>query len=170
MLDFYQYHRQLTIFRTTIDGKLWRQFSLTLEDVPALLVIFRNRTVQRIARFHINQVTSLSLTNDSVDHRQLFNRAIRSYIQTSKAIDDFDDHLWEEISLRKAALKNTAKEPKMNQNLTEKQAIARAVKMIDLELALLHMFRREIPLVQSIRGELYDALVHWLSILTKVTA
>ena len=58
----------------------------------------------------------------------------------------------------------------MNQNLTEKQAVVRAVKMIDLELALFHMFRREIPLVLSIQGEHYDTLVHWLSVLTKVTA
>ena len=162
MLDFSQYHQQLAIFRTTTDGKLRRHFPLTVEDVPALFVIFRNQTVQRIHTERSNRETS--------DHRQIFNRAIRSYLQRTRAIVGFDDYLWEEISLSKRALKNTAKEQNLTELIAEERAMPRPVKMIDLELALFHMLRREVPLVQYIYGELYDALVQWLSILTKVNA
>ena len=48
MLDYSKYHDQLALFRTTTDGKLWRQFHLNIMDVPALFVVLRNRTAQRI--------------------------------------------------------------------------------------------------------------------------
>ena len=48
MLDFSNYHKQLAIFRTTTDGRLWRKFHINLTDVPALFVILRNRTAERI--------------------------------------------------------------------------------------------------------------------------
>jgi hypothetical protein len=40
--------------------------------------------------------------------------------------------------------------------------------MMDLEAALSYMLRREIPRIKELRGEVYDALVHWLIVLTKV--
>lgn len=40
--------------------------------------------------------------------------------------------------------------------------------MVDLEAALSYMLRREVPRVKEIQGETYDALVHWLLVLTKV--
>jgi hypothetical protein len=48
MLDFSKYRNQMAIFRTTTDGKLWRRFHLNITDVPALFVILRNRTAQRL--------------------------------------------------------------------------------------------------------------------------
>ena len=48
MLDYSKYHDQLALFRTTTDGKLWRQFHLNITDVPALFVVLRNGTAQRI--------------------------------------------------------------------------------------------------------------------------
>lgn len=42
------------------------------------------------------------------------------------------------------------------------------LSMVDFETALSYMLRREIPRTKEIQGEIYDALVHWLIVLTKV--
>lgn len=52
--------------------------------------------------------------------------------------------------------------------MVEKNTIQQKVNMLDLETALSYMLRREIPRIKEIRGEVYDALVHWLIVLTKV--
>jgi len=166
MLDFSKYYKQIAIFRTTTDGKLWRKFHMNRTDVPALFVILRNRTVERI---NIKQNIS-----ENIDHRNLFNSAIRSYIHKTKSIDNFDDHEFEEIIQIKNALKNAEKNRKslQNNNLTDnirdKNPIHQKVNMIDLELALSYMFRQEIPQIKDIHGETYNALVQWLTVLTKV--
>jgi hypothetical protein len=48
MLDFSKYYEQLAIFRATTDGELWNKFNINITDVPALFVIFPNRTAQQI--------------------------------------------------------------------------------------------------------------------------
>jgi len=162
MLDFSEYRQQLAIFRTTTDGKFWRKFHINITDVPALFVILRNRNVERIP------------IKQNIDHRNLFNYAIRSYIHKTKSIDNFNDHDFEEIILRKNAIKNAEIEQKLikNNNITDdirdKNTIHQNVNMIDLELVLSYMFRQEIPQVKNIQGESYNALVQWLTILTKV--
>ena len=104
----------------------------------------------------------------------MFNHAIRSYIHKTKSIDNFDDHDFEEIILSRNALKaaavkrNIAKNKRIMDDNIDKDTIHRKVNMIDLELALSHMFRQEIPQTKEIQGEKYDALVHWLTVLTKV--
>jgi hypothetical protein len=162
MLDFSEYRQQLGIFRTTTDGKFWRKFHINITDVPALFVILRNRNVERIP------------IKQNIDHRNLFNYAIRSYIHKTKSIDNFNDHDFEEIILRKNAIQNAEIKQKLikNNNITDdirdKNTIHQNVNMIDLELVLSYMFRQEIPQVKNIQGESYNALVQWLTILTKV--
>ncbi|CAF0852105.1 unnamed protein product [Rotaria sordida] len=166
MLDFSKYRDQLAIFRTTTDGKLWRKFNVSITDVPALFVILRNRTAQRI---NIERNSS-----NNIDYHDLFNNAIRSYIQQTKYIKNFDDREFEEIILSKNALKNAEMQQKLVQkkNVTDeildKNTIYRKVNMVDLELALSYMFREEVPQIKEIYGEAYDALVQWLTVLTKV--
>jgi hypothetical protein len=112
--------------------------------------------------------------SENSGNRNLFNHAIRTYIHKTKCIDNFDDRDLEEIILSKNALKNAETKQKLAQNknqkdeVVDKNTIYRKVNMIDLELALSHMFRQEIPQMKEIQGETYDALVHWLTILTKV--
>jgi hypothetical protein len=48
MLDFSKYGEQLAIYRTTTDGRLWLKLQINVTDVPALFVILRNRTAERI--------------------------------------------------------------------------------------------------------------------------
>lgn len=48
MLDFFKYQDQIAILRTTTDGKLWRQFKVSVTDLPALFVIFSNGTNERL--------------------------------------------------------------------------------------------------------------------------
>jgi hypothetical protein len=50
----------------------------------------------------------------------------------------------------------------------EKNVVQEKINMIDLETALSYMLRREISRMREIQGEAYDALVHWLIVLTKV--
>lgn len=114
------------------------------------------------------------LCSDNANYRNLFNHAIRSYIQKTKSIDNFDDHDFEEVILSRNALKDAVTKQKivrkknvMNDNI-DKNTIHRKVNMVDLELALSHMFRQEILQVKEIRGEKYYALVHWLTVLVKV--
>ncbi|CAF0743247.1 unnamed protein product [Rotaria sordida] len=165
MLDFSKYRDQLAIFRTTTDGKLWRKFNVSITDVPALFVILRNRTAQRI---NIERNSS-----NNIDNHDLFNNAIRSYIQQTKYIENFDDREFEEIILSKNALKNAEMQQKLVQkkNVTDeildKNTIYRKVNMVDLELALSYMFREEVPQIKEIYGDAYDALVQWLTVLTK---
>ncbi|CAF3452954.1 unnamed protein product [Rotaria sp. Silwood1] len=165
MLDFSKYRDQIAIFRTTTDGKLWRKFNITMTDVPALFVILRNRTFERI---NIGRNSS-----NNIDYRDLFNNAIRLYINKTKYIENFDDRDFEEVILSKNALKNTETKQKLAQNknvtdeILDKNTIYRKVNMIDLELALSYMFREEVPQTKEIHGEAYDALVQWLTVLTK---
>jgi hypothetical protein len=60
----------------------------------------------------------------------------------------------------------------MNKNITDdirdKNTIYQKVNMIDLESALSYMFRQEIPQMNYIKGEAYNALVQWLTVLIKV--
>jgi hypothetical protein len=48
MLDFSKYYEQLTIFRATIDGRLWHKFHINMTDIPALFIIHPNRTTEQI--------------------------------------------------------------------------------------------------------------------------
>lgn len=48
MLDFSKHQEELTIFRTTINGTLWHDFNISEVDIPALFVVFRNLTFERI--------------------------------------------------------------------------------------------------------------------------
>lgn len=59
--------------------------------------------------------------------------------------------------------------PNGHDNAYQNRLIRRQkLSMVDLETALSYMLRREIPRYKDIRGEAYDALVHWLIVLTKV--
>ncbi|UJR25107.1 hypothetical protein I4U23_006466 [Adineta vaga] len=163
MLDFSKYHDQLAIFRTTIDGKLWIRFQLNISDTPALLIIRPNRTFERI--------DTKQNMNENLGNRNLLNYAIRTYIHTTKCIDNFDDRDLEEIIHSKNALKNaeTVKksEEKQTDGIRESNTANSKLNMVDLETALSYMLRREIPRMKIIQNESLDALLHWLTVLTK---
>jgi hypothetical protein len=145
---------------------LWRKFHINLTDVPALFIILRNRTAERIN-------TKQNISNSGAN-RNLFNYAIRSYIHKTNSIPNFNNDDLKELISSKNALINTEKDRKLVQNqnipddIIDKNTIHLKVNMVDLELALSHMFREEIPHMKSIKGERYDALVQWLTVLTKV--
>lgn len=61
-----------------------------------------------------------------------------------------------------------AKQQKLMEENIDRDTVHSKVNMVDLELALSHMFRDEVPQMKQIRGEAYDALVKWLTVLTKV--
>ncbi|CAF1198762.1 unnamed protein product [Adineta steineri] len=165
MLDFSKYHEQLTIFRTTIDGKLWHRFQLNITELPALLIVHPNRTTERINTKQNN--------NENMGSRNLFNYAIRSYIHEKKCIDDFNDRDLEEIIHSKNALKNADKlkisdtDEKKPDDVVETSTTSEKLSMVDLETALSYMLRREIPRIKEIQREAYDALLHWLTVLIK---
>ncbi|CAF0990847.1 unnamed protein product [Rotaria sordida] len=165
MLDFSKYYEQLAIFRMTTDRKLWYKFQINMTDIPALFAIFPNRTVE--------QINTKQNTNEKIGSRNLLNYAIRSRIRQTQFIDNFDDTDLEEIIQSRNALENMKKKKKSNQNNKEinnvlnKNINDQKISMVDLETSLSYMLRREIPRVQEIRGETYDALVHWLIVLTK---
>lgn len=48
MLDFSKYYEQLAIFRATTDGTFWQLFQINATDIPALFVVFPNRTTEQI--------------------------------------------------------------------------------------------------------------------------
>ena len=163
MLDFSKYQKEISIFRTTTDGKFWRRFRLNTNDVPALFVILRNRTAQRLD-------TKQPLTNNT-GSRNLFNYLIRSYIHQTKSIENFDnDDIKEIIESKNAQAKQQLTQ--INNNLTDeirdKDTIYRRMHYIDFESALSYMFRYEVPQIEELRGEAYRALVQWLTVLTKV--
>jgi hypothetical protein len=112
--------------------------------------------------------------SNNASHRELFNDAIRLYIHKTKYIDNFDDRDFEEVIRSRNALRvAVTKQPiVLNKNgiddNIDKDRIRRKINMVDLELALSYMFRQEIPQMKEIQGEAYDALVHWLTVLTKV--
>ncbi|CAF2495206.1 unnamed protein product [Rotaria sp. Silwood2] len=165
MLDFSKYYEQLAIFRMTTDRKLWYKFQINMTDIPALFAIFPNNTVE--------QIDTKQNTKEKIGSRNLLNYAIRSYIGQRQFIDNFDDRDLEEIIQSKNALENMNKKRKSNQDNTEKNTlfnkniIHQKINMVDFETSLSYMLRREISRVQEIRGETYDALVHWLIVLTK---
>ena len=109
-----------------------------------------------------------------IGSRNIFNYAIRLYIQDRQSIDNFDDRDLEEIIASKNALKNAQaikdsnRDKKDTNNAAENNAIGKKVNMVDLETALSYMLRREIPRMKQIQGEAYDALVHWMNVLVKV--
>jgi len=138
---------------TDVCGK---KFNINSTDLPALFVLLRNRTVQRIP-IERNP-------NENVDHRTLFHQAIRSYINRTEIIPNFDDHEWTEMIFSKNALKSTGKEPKLRSNRTTSND---KLKMIDLESGLFHMFHQEIPSMKMIENESLHALIRWLNVLTK---
>lgn len=162
MLDFSKYLNEIAIFRTTTDGKLWRTLHLNLTDVPALFVILRNRT---IVRLNPPQNTTI---------RDGFHHAIRSYIQEKNLIENFNNQDLEEIIQSRNQLKiaQLKQEFKRNKNLSDdirdQYTIYRKVHMIDLELALSHMFQYDISQMKNIQGDAYNALVQWLNVLIKV--
>ncbi|CAM2697009.1 unnamed protein product [Rotaria socialis] len=166
MLDFSKYYEQLAIFRTTTDKKLWYRFQINITDIPALFAILPNRTIEKIN-------TKQENTNENIGSRNLFNYAIRSYIRQRKYIVNFDDRDLEEIILSRNALKNAETKLisyKKNAQINlpvDNIIINQKISMIDFETALSYMFRREIPRIQEIRGEAYDALIHWLVVLIK---
>jgi len=113
-------------------------------------------------------------SSENIGSRNLFNYAIRSYIHERKCIDNFDDRDLEEIILSRNALKNaeTLKKSTLNEKETndvvEKNSAHQKINMVDLETALSYMLRREIPRIKEIQGATYDALLHWMHVLTKV--
>ncbi len=52
--------------------------------------------------------------------------------------------------------------------MVEKNIVHPKISMVDLETALSYMLRREIPRIKEIQGATYDALLHWMHVLTKV--
>lgn len=155
------------IFRTTTDGKLWRKFQLNLPDVPALFILHRNRTIERLDS-PVNRT-------DKTNYRNVFHNAIQSHIDQRKLLNTSVDSVLQEIIQSRNALQNAQSQQesaKLNESLTDeirdRSTIHQKVNMIDLELALSHMFRQEIPQAEDIHGEAYDALAQWLTVLTKV--
>lgn len=166
MLDFSDYRDEIAIFRTTTDGKFWRKFHLNLTDVPALFFLHRNRTIERL---------DSSNHSANVVYRTAFNHIIRSYIHEKKLVKTFNDKDFQDVIDGKNALEDARlhqQSAKANDNFTDeirdKNTVHQKVNMIDLEVALSYMFRQEIPQIEDIRGEPYDALVQWLTVLTKV--
>jgi hypothetical protein len=91
-------------------------------------------------------------------------------------LENFDEQEWEDIMFNRQLLKNAEVRNKLDQQTSivqetsiDIQTNPRKMNMIDLELALFHMFRQEIPLLRHIRDEAYNALVQWLLVLTKVS-
>jgi hypothetical protein len=160
MLDFSKYRNQMAIFRTTTDGKLWRRFHLNITDVPALFVILRNRTAQRLD-------TRSNITNN-IDNRNLFNYAIRSYIHQTKSLDNFDNDDIKEIIQVNQKITQMNNNNNLTDDIRDKNTIHRKIHIIDLELALSYMLRHEIPQIEDIQGEAYRALSQWLTLLAKV--
>ncbi|CAF3331192.1 unnamed protein product [Rotaria sp. Silwood1] len=165
MLDFSKYYEQLAIFRMTTDKKLSYKFQINRTDVPVLFAVLPNSTVE--------QIITEQNTKENIGSRNLFNYAIRSYIRQGQFIDNFDDRDLEEIIQSKNALENIDKKRKPYQdnkekdNVLNKHIIHQKISMVDFETSLSYMLRREIPRVQEIHGETYDALIHWLIVLTK---
>lgn len=150
----------MAIFRTTTDGKLWRRFHLNITDVPALFVILRNRTAQRLD-------TRSNITNN-IDNRNLFNYAIRSYIHQTKSLDNFDNDDIKEIIQVNQKITQMNNNNNLTDDIRDKNTIHRKIHIIDLELALSYMLRHEIPQIEDIQGEAYRALSQWLTLLAKV--
>lgn len=90
-------------------------------------------------------------------------------------IDNFDDRDLEEIIHSKNALKNAENMKKNMQDNKETNdqvttnSPSSKITMVDLETALSYMLRREVPRIKIIKDETYDALVHWLTVLSKVS-
>ena len=110
--------------------------------------------------------------SENIGSRNLFNYAIRSYVHQRKCLDNFDDRDLEEIIVSKNALKSSQAVKKSEEKAPSEVAMADAanqkLSMVDLETALSYMLRREIPRMKEIQSEAYDALLHWLTVLTKV--
>ncbi|CAF1622204.1 unnamed protein product [Adineta ricciae] len=157
MLDFSKYHEQLSIFRASTDSKLWSQLQLNFTDIPAVFIIHSNGTTERM--------NTKQNINENLGSRNLLNYAIRSYVHKSKCIDNFDDRDLEEIIHSKNALKKS--EVKGTNEVQGAAVENKNLNMVDLETALSYMLRREVPRIKMIYGETYDALLHWLIVLTK---
>lgn len=182
MLDFSKYRDQITIFRTTTDGRLWRKLHINNTDIPSLFVILKNRTAQRIPvqqnkryREEYRSSRKLHFVNFSsdADNRGLFNTAIRLYIHQTNNITNFNGQEFDAMDQVRKALhsEQLARQSVKNREYIEenigRNTTRRKVNMVDLELALSHMFRQEVPQFKSVRGRAYDALIQWITILTK---
>lgn len=156
MLDFSKYHQELAIFRTESNATLWQQLGMTIAEKPTLFAVFPNRTVDKI---------------DATENN--YARAIRAYISKHNLIPNIDDRELDEVSLSQNVLQNSDtrnKETKADHVNAYQHRLLRHQKlsMVDFETALSYMLRREIPRTKDIQGDAYDALVHWLIVLTKV--
>lgn len=113
--------------------------------------------------------------SENVGNRNLFNYAIRSFIHEGGYIENFNDRDLEEILLSRKALKNAETKTVSNKKNEDTNTVASKIKvnqklsMVDLETALSYILRREIPRIPEIRGESFDALSKWLTVLTKVS-
>ncbi|UJR23754.1 hypothetical protein I4U23_026731 [Adineta vaga] len=85
ILDFSKYQEQMTIFRTTLDGRLWHKFHINITDVPALFVILKNRTAERIPVKHNRRNTSRRKVN-MVDLELVLSHMFRQEIPQMKDI------------------------------------------------------------------------------------
>ena len=156
MLDFSKYHRELAIFRTESNATLWKQLGMSITEKSTLFAVFPNRTVEKI---------------DGTENR--YAHAIRSYISKHNLIPNIDERELEEISLSQNVLQNSDtrnKDTKSDHVNAYQNRLLRHQKlsMVDFETALSYMLRREIPRTKEIQEDAYDALLHWLIVLTKV--
>lgn len=154
MLDFSKYHSEISIFRTTTDGKFWHKLPLNRTDVPSLFVIHRNRTAQRL---------DLKRNATSpVNSRQFFKELILSYVQEQNLIDHF------QIDIPRTTSQPISTQPNVLDDTRDQFTVHKKIHMLDLELALSYMFRYEIPQADRIQGSAYTALKQWLNVLIKV--
>jgi len=154
MLDFSKYHSEISIFRTTTDGQFWRKLPINRTDVPALFVILRNRTAQRLDLKHNATI--------QLNSRQFFKELILSYVQQQNLIDNF------QIDIPLTTSQSISTQPNILDDTRDQFTVHKKIHMLDLELALSYMFRYEIPQADRIQGAAYTALKQWLNVLVKV--
>lgn len=154
MLDFSKYHSEISIFRTTTDGQFSRKFHVNRTDVPALFVILRNRTAQRL---DLKQNST-----SQINSRQFFKQLISSYIQDKNLIDHF------QVNIPQTTSQIISAKPNISDEIRDQFTVHKKLHILDLELALSYMFRYEIPQIDRIHGATYTSLKQWLSVLIKV--
>lgn len=119
-----------------------------------------------------------SFHSNVTDERSMIVNAIRLYLHMTRDIPSFDDRDFNEVARRRRALEKAIQKAirkrklalsrNMTDEIRDKGTIHTRVNMVDLELALKYMFNEEIPEIEEIQGEAYDALVNWLTVLNKV--
>lgn len=155
MLDFSKFHQELIIYRTESNATVWKQLGMTITEKPVVFAVFPNRTVEKI-----------DVTSSKDETTNKFDSAIRSYISKNNFISNINDREVEEISLSQNFLQNISKTHHVN-SYQNRLIRHQKLSMVDFETALSYMLRREITRTKEIQGEIYDALVHWLIVLTK---